>query len=1186
MDMQARNMLKLIRIVAAYLLVGLLTFIPTLPAKGQTGSSKYDEGKPFGFCTRSSRTSSSSTFNITGGGGYIYDNGTVKDGSGTAVASTKVKVLKSTGKDMKTTIMDAIKNAAYSVIIFDGSEGDFIISSTMSFSSLKNKTILGINNARLCTTWYATPEIIKALNDAGVPGMSTSSGTGGTLSNGSSVSEQAEYMTRQIIINLTGDTKESYRSSGIFYFSGCDNFIIRNLKLQGPGSIDVSGSDLMSLYGSTHFWVDHCDFTDGMDGNFDITQKANFNTVSWCTFSYTDRAYMHQNTNLVGSSDSETVNYLNTTFAFNNWGKGCRARMPMARVGKIHMLNNYYTCTGNGTPCINPRKNSEFLIEGNYFDASVVNFFSQSDAIAYVWKNTNVIACGKSAPSSSGSVTVPYTYTVAPANDLPTEVAPYVGATLFGEGYNPPSPPGGPTEEEEEKKDEDVNPDVSNGNTYIVAKNETTYDGRKVECKDITMTYGNGASWYAAVDDVSAPTGYTSYISGTVNPVDGNGKRYDSSGKVPTKGTYFVFNPTKDGVLSVAVEIFTGKQLYVTEDGTAINVTANGNTITPGGVVNASAPYYGTLTFSVSAGKTYHLFCISSKIMLFGFAFEPKTTTPAPDPKPDPDPDPDPEPDPIVADGDVVIIDKATEPNVPATQGTALTFEETARYSQLAINSRLNSFYANTSKIGFGTFNDQGEKTAAEFGTSSNLDYVPGLVAKAVIEAVDYYKSNSKVNVKPWYYAIQYYGNKYDISSNGKNGKNFDDLNAVKLYADLKQLAASKAFADGKDYTNAATVTTASARMTAALEGIRKADAGYSIHVSGMTDAEGGWWHKSSYVNQMWCDGQYMGPALLAQLMNTCPDYKAIAADGSDWDLITKQFSICWKYLWDADKELLYHAFSATPTDSYAKAWADPATYHSQEYWGRAVGWYILALVDVLEEMQKAGQKGSENYNTLRTYLNKVAAGLAKRADSKTGCWYQLLQYDDTFYADSYQGSSKTKTYNYLESSASALFIAAYLKGMRLSLYDTDYTAVAKKAYKGFVETFLVSDGNGGIHIVNSCRSAGLGGSSNRDGSAAYYLLGSDVTRVTTSMKQTEGKVLGAFILAATEYERAFLCQQYPKGDVNKDGAVTMTDANIVVNHYLGNGDAVIETSLGDMDNDNSITMTDANSIVNKYLMK
>ena len=385
-------------------------------------ANDYDQNRPFGFCTVSSRTNAASTFSVTGGGCYTYP---VPEGT------EGVVVLKSNGQDMKSTIQNTIKNSANKVIIFDGSEGDFIVSSNISITA-SNKTLLGINNARLCTKWSVTPEIISALNAAGVPSMSTSSGTGGTLPNGQNVSEEAEYYTRKIILQMTGDNSESYRSSGIMTVNGARNIIIRNLQFVGPGSIDVGGSDLFSFVnGAKNCWVDHCDFSDGMDGNFDITQKSDFNTVSWCTFSYTSRSYMHQNTNLVGSSDSEATGFLNTTFAFNWWGTGCKQRMPMVRVGKIHMLNNYFTST-TANNCINPRKNSEFLIEGNYFDQGVVNYYSQSGATAVTWKSNNYIAEAGNLPSSfGGTVIVPYDYTVAPYNDVPATITQNAGATLF-----------------------------------------------------------------------------------------------------------------------------------------------------------------------------------------------------------------------------------------------------------------------------------------------------------------------------------------------------------------------------------------------------------------------------------------------------------------------------------------------------------------------------------------------------------------------------------------------------------------------------------------------------------------------------------------------------------------------------------------------------------------------------------
>ncbi len=443
------------------------------------------------------------------------------------------------------------------------------------------------------------------------------------------------------------------------------------------------------------------------------------------------------------------------------------------------------------------------------------------------------------------------------------------------------------------------------------------------------------------------------------------------------------------------------------------------------------------------------------------------------------------------------------------------TFYPEKRYSKLVIESRLGDFYANTKQKGLNVYDADGKKTASSAG-SLIFDYVPGLVAKAVIEAADYYKKEPWA--KSYYYSIENYANAC-FSSIPTTGGSLDDLNATKMYFALYELARN----EFKGISAAETAANAEIAMEKATEGLKAHNNKYAISSNILKEAEGGWWHKKSYDNQMWLDGQYMGPALLAQLINY--GYGISNSKEEDWELIAKQFSITWNILWDKEKKLLFHAFAALPTASTAACWADKNTLHNQEYWGRAEGWYFLALVDVLEEMQKAGLNGSERYNTLKGYLNEIADGLTMYQDKETGCWFQLLAHDGSFYADRYQGKSYSKTYNYIESSATAIFIASYLKGMRLGLMDKDYTEVAKKAYKGFVENFIVDDGSGKgtVHLINCCRSAGLGGSANRDGSAAYYLLGSDVTRTTAAMGQTEGKVLGAFILAATEYERAFI---------------------------------------------------------------
>ena len=304
-------------------------------------AQQADLNRSFGWATCTSLTSGDD-FQVTGGKGVV---------------SPSTITLTSTGSDMRSTFIKAIQEN--DIIILDGSKGDFVISSSMSLKDLQNKTIVGINNARVCTQFYLSPELHQLMNDKKVLEQNTSkSDQKLTLSNGKPVGEPREYLIRQTLIDQMKDPEEKFRNAGLFSFSNCQNIIIRNLSLQGPGAIDVGGNDLMTVSrGSKHIWVDHVDFCDGMDGNFDINSFSDFITVSWCRFHYSERTYIHANTNLVGSSDRAEQNgedNLNVTYAFCEWGEGCDQRMPMVRFGTIHLLNDYYTCAGNSAAA-NPR---------------------------------------------------------------------------------------------------------------------------------------------------------------------------------------------------------------------------------------------------------------------------------------------------------------------------------------------------------------------------------------------------------------------------------------------------------------------------------------------------------------------------------------------------------------------------------------------------------------------------------------------------------------------------------------------------------------------------------------------------------------------------------------------------------------------------------------------------------------
>lgn len=172
------------------------------------------------------------------------------------------------------------------------------------------------------------------------------------------------------------------------------------------------------------------------------------------------------------------------------------------------------------------------------------------------------------------------------------------------------------------------------------------------------------------------------------------------------------------------------------------------------------------------------------------------------------------------------------------------------------------------------------------------------------------------------------------------------------------------------------------------------------------------------------------------------------------------------------------------------------------------MGWYFAALVDVLEVMPKT----HANYDDLKEILTQVAEGLKQWQDATSGVWYQLLQYDASFVGEC--GKS-----NYLEASASCMFTYSYLKALRLGLIDESYRTVAEKAYAGVLNTFVSENNDKSLNLNFSCKSAGLGPakSPQRDGSASYYLCGSDVTVVSN-----EGKSIGPFIMASLEWEKVY----------------------------------------------------------------
>lgn len=455
------------------------------------------------------------------------------------------------------------------------------------------------------------------------------------------------------------------------------------------------------------------------------------------------------------------------------------------------------------------------------------------------------------------------------------------------------------------------------------------------------------------------------------------------------------------------------------------------------------------------------------------------------------------------------------------------------RYSRAMIDARMSGWYNKDNKVGFPNTNSTNGAVLPE--VAATWDYVPGVVAKGILDVWSLYRDSTWADA--WYKGLAEWAESEACVAHAAQmmkGGILDDLNCAKVYLGLYEGAKP-----GGKFENPERAAFYMDQMRRAAKGLEEHKAKYSL-------PNGGWMHKAtddptkSYWGQMWCDGAYMGPALLAQLLAVG------ACEGTNlgWNDVFDQFYASWPYLWDEEKQLPYHVLFTDVTVNknavtiYENGHAfpcalDSTVYHSEEYWGRAAGWYILALVDVLEaylgNLAAHGEwaKGeplpsAQHFDELREYLHLLADGLVARQDEKTGCWYQLLQYGpeksatqgvDETGSEKYTNVSEGGTqYNYLESSASCLITAALLKGSRLGLID--HLEAGKKGYEGIIRTFVKEDENGVLTITASCQSAGL--SKDRWGNAAYYLIGKDVP----IQDNTEGKVLGAFLMAAAEYER------------------------------------------------------------------
>lgn len=253
--------------------------------------------------------------------------------------------------------------------------------------------------------------------------------------------------------------------------------------------------------------------------------------------------------------------------------------------------------------------------------------------------------------------------------------------------------------------------------------------------------------------------------------------------------------------------------------------------------------------------------------------------------------------------------------------------------------------------------------------------------------------------------------------------------------------------------------------------------------------SEGGFWHKQIYPQQMWLDGLYMAQPFYAQ-------YARTFNEPSDYDDVARQFLLVARHTRDPRTGLMYHAWDATRK----QPWADSATGVSRNFWGRAIGWYMVGAVETLEYLP-AGHR--DRAAMIRT-LQDLADAVAKVQDPVTGLWWQVLD-------------QPNRAGNYLEASASSMFTYSMARGARLGYLDPRFRKIAERGFDGLVANLVKTGADGLPSLTNVCQVAGLGGAprkdgSLRDGSYEYY--------VSEPVVADDYKGVGPFIMAALELGR------------------------------------------------------------------
>jgi unsaturated rhamnogalacturonyl hydrolase len=252
---------------------------------------------------------------------------------------------------------------------------------------------------------------------------------------------------------------------------------------------------------------------------------------------------------------------------------------------------------------------------------------------------------------------------------------------------------------------------------------------------------------------------------------------------------------------------------------------------------------------------------------------------------------------------------------------------------------------------------------------------------------------------------------------------------------------------------------------------------------------DGGFWHKQRYTNQMWLDGIYMASPFYAAMG------RYFMRPNQAYDEVAKQLNLIDLHTYDGASGLNYHAWDAAKI----QPWANPQTGCSSNFWGRAEGWYAMALVDVLDYLPTNHPARAQILATFQ----KTCAGILRWQDAKTGLWWQVMD----------QGDRKG---NYIEATASAMFVYALAKGVNKNYLSHEYAAAAHRGFDGIVKNLIVADGGNSWSLTHCCQVAGLGFTGShgqpRDGSFDYY--------VSEPVVKNDLKGVGPFVMAGIVVQR------------------------------------------------------------------